>query len=320
MHFIRSGFRIVRENPALLFAEIAWRWAFGAAAWTLVIFTVRTIMAGIDVTQAEVTLARNSDAYLIADAIARVLIQVIPRFVAALAVVIPMLAVVWIVSATVGRVVTLRELLATCSAGFQPAGPPASSRLAIRVALLNLLRALFSVATLLAFSGTVFLVSAQLTPDISPNVSSALVFGWMCLATVVAVFWGVVNWFLALASIFIVRDGHGVWRSIADSLQFYRHNPLEYSGIATIFGLIRAAALVVALVAGTMMLAAGSVRAVLVASIIVALLYFAIADFLYIARLAAYVELATVPAPVPVAAQVATSSVPDQPPNLELET
>lgn len=329
MNFIRSGFRTVRHNPALIFAEIAWRWAFGAAAWIIVILTIRTIMAGIDVSQAEVALTRSNDAYLIADAIVRVIVQVIPRFAAALVILIPVLALIWIVAATIGRAITLRCLFDPSQQTVVPRDAARSGRdatpqrrtYAVRIGLLNVLRAIFSIATLLAFFGTIFLVSAQLNPSMSPATGPALIFGWMCLAVVVAFLWGVVNWFLALAAIFIVRDAAGVWRSISDSLRFYRDNRAEYARIATMFGLIRTAALVVAFVAGAMTIAAGSLRAVLVASIVVGLVYVAVADFLYIARLAAYVELSIAPAagaPLPVTGPVDPAS--PAPPNLELET
>ncbi|HEY5161709.1 MAG TPA: hypothetical protein VII81_01745, partial [Terriglobales bacterium] len=107
MNLVRSGFRTVRENPALIFAEIAWRWAFGSAAWILVILTVRTILEGIDVSAAEVAVTRSNDAYLIADAIVRILVQVLPRLAHAMLVVVPALSVFWVATATIGRAATL---------------------------------------------------------------------------------------------------------------------------------------------------------------------------------------------------------------------
>src|SRR4051812_7554150 len=179
MHFIRSGFRAVRENPALIFGEIAWRWAFGAASWALLILTVRTIMRGIDVSSAEVAFARSNDAYLIADAVVRILVQVLPRLAHALLILVPLLSLCWIAAATIGRAATLRSL--TDSTGFSPA----SSSQTIRLLALNAVRALFTVATALAFFGTVFLISSQFTPNLKPETSSALMLGWMCLALAV---------------------------------------------------------------------------------------------------------------------------------------
>lgn len=306
MNFVRSGLRTVRQNPALIFAEIAWRWAFGAAAWILVIFTVRTILEGFDVSAAEVAVARSNNAILIADAIARVLIQVLPRFVAAMMIAVPLLAVAWTIAATIGRAVTMRSLLSERSAGFQPAGPPVSGRPILSLGFLNALRAIFSLATMLAFFGTVVLVSAQVNPRGTPEAAPAYVLAWLCLALLVGCFWGLVNWFLALAPIFIARNGLGVWKSLAASVSLYRDHRRDYMSIASWFGFFRGAALVVAVIAGIVSVGA-SWRAGLIASAVIALLYFAIADALYIARFGAYIELASS------GAALTSGSVPPEP-------
>lgn len=333
MNLVRSGFRTVRENPALIFAEIAWRWAFGSAAWILVILTVRTILEGIDVSAAEVAVTRSNDAYLIADAIVRILVQVLPRLAHAMLVVVPALSVFWVATATIGRAATLRSL---CSAGFQPAAgsptraafardgvqvPLASSRRVAPLVALHALRTIFTLATLLAYFGTVLLVSAQFTPDLAP----ALLLAWLCLAFFVGCLWGIVNWFLALAPIFIVREGFGVGKAISASLGLYRDARREYMAIASWFGLFRGAALLFAIAAGSAVVVAGSVRLALAWSIVVALAYFAFADYLYIARLAAFVALAAAGGhPAEVSIQPVTpppaSSTENQALKLETET
>jgi hypothetical protein len=298
MNLVRSGFRTVRENPALIFAEIAWRWAFGAAAWILVILTVRTILEGIDVSAAEVAVARSNDAYLIADAIVRILVQVLPRLAHAMLVVVPALSVFWVATATIGRAATLHALFPAVILSEAEVKPserfsreqPRPSRRTSTLSLIsvNVLRTIFTLATLLAYFGTVLLVSAQFTPDLAP----ALLLAWLCLAFFVGCLWGIVNWFLALAPIFIVREGFGVGKAISASLGLYRDARREYMAIASWFGLFRGAALLFAIAAGSVVVAAGSVRLALAWSIVVALAYFAFADYLYIARLAAFVALA----------------------------
>jgi hypothetical protein len=73
-------------------------------------------------------------------------------------------------------------------------------------------------------------------------------------------------------------------------VDFYRRVSGPYVGIASCFGLLRAAALVAAFVAALL-----TSRATLAISIalclVIALIYFAVADILYIARLAAFVAL-----------------------------
>jgi len=298
MNLVRSSFRTVRENPALIFAEIAWRWAFGSAAWILVILTVRTLLEGIDVNAAEVAVARSNDAYLIADAIVRILVQVLPRLAHAMLVVVPALSVFWVATATIGRAATLHALFPAvilseaevkASERFSREQPRPSRRTStLSLISVNVLRTVFTLATLLAYFGTVLLVSAQFTPDLAP----ALLLAWLCLAFFVGCLWGLVNWFLALAPIFIVREGFGVGKAISASLGLYRDARREYMAIASWFGLFRGAALLFAIAAGSVVVAAGSVRLALAWSIVVALAYFAFADYLYIARLAAFVALA----------------------------
>src|SRR5512132_2986894 len=160
MNLIRSAFRTIRQNPSLIFAEIAWRWAFGATAWLLLALTVRTIMESIDVTATEAALARSRDAYRIADAIARVLIQVLPRLGHALLLLVPLLTLFWIAAATLGRATTLCNLTFHRSAGSRPAVSAASRRRVVSLVFLNTLRAAFTLATVLAFFGTVLFVSS----------------------------------------------------------------------------------------------------------------------------------------------------------------
>jgi hypothetical protein len=102
--------------------------------------------------------------------------------------------------------------------------------------------------------------------------------------------WSMVNWFLALAPIGMVRDDQGALKSIADSVDLYRRIPGPYMGIATGFGLFRAVALVAAVIAALVAAQAPAASAVAL-SVAIALVYFAVADFLYIARLAAFMAL-----------------------------
>ena len=110
MH-IRAGFRAVVRHPALILGEIAWRWAFGVAAWTLIIIAVHRIFARVDITQPELLIARHSDVFLVADACARILAQVLPQFARECLVLLPAIAVLWIAAATLGRAVTLQALV-----------------------------------------------------------------------------------------------------------------------------------------------------------------------------------------------------------------
>lgn len=271
---IRAGFRAVVRRPTLVLGEIAWRWAFGAAAWTLVIFAFRRIFAHVDITQAELLLARHSDVFLLADAGAHIVVQVLPQLARECLVLAPAIAVLWVAAATLGRAVTLQSLASTDDLHFGA------------LLALNFIRAVFTVATLIAYFGALFLTGLMMPPQ-NP-IATALV--GILVAALIGFFWSVVNWFLALAPIWIVRHGHPAFRSIADSVDLYRRGPGAYLGITSWFGFLRAAALVPAFVAA--LLASQATPATAIAlCVVIALIYFAVADFLYIARLAEFVAL-----------------------------
>jgi hypothetical protein len=290
---IRAGFRAVVRQPALVLGEIAWRWAFGAAAWTLVIFAFRRIFAHVDITQAELLLARHSDLFLIADACAHILVQVLPQLGHECLVLAPAIAVLWIAAATLGRAITLQSLFSTAlipsedAPRLNEAGAlePRDLRFGSLLAL-NFIRAVFTLATLIAFLGALFLTGLAMPVQ---NPAAAALVG-ILVAAMIGFFWAVVSWFLALAPIWIVRDGRPAFSSIADSVDLYRRGQGLYLGIASWFGFLRAAALIVAFVAA--LLASRATPATSIAlCVVIALLYFAVADFLYIARLAAFVAL-----------------------------
>jgi len=288
-----------------MLAEIAWRWSFGAAAWVLIVLSVRRVLAGVDITEAEYLIARRSDLFLIADACARILSQALPAFARVAAILIPALALIWIVAATLGRAATLKALLSTdviLSEGA-PAGAPESKDpydsgpgMAVRrrfgpLLFLHFLRAAFTLATLLAFAGTIILAGAAFpAPGAHPTAAAIT---WVILAAVVAFFWTIINWFLALAPIWIVRHGHGAFRGIGDSVALFRRDSGAYVAAAWWFGSLRGLALLAAFVAAVAAAAAiESARPAAAATLLIALLYFALADFLHIARIAAYLALA----------------------------
>ncbi len=273
----RAGFRAVSAKPALIFVEIAWRWTFGAAAWALVFLALHRIFSRTDVSQLELLLSRHSDLFLIADAGARILSQVLPQLAAEALVLVPAIAVLWIVAATVGRVVTLNALV-------DHAG--GRSRGFVRVLILDIMRAALTLAAALAWLGAVLLFGATLAMQ---HMAAALALSFVVIIVVLSC-WSAVNWFVALAPIWMVRDGQGVFAAIGASLDLYRRSPGAYIGIASSFGLMRFGAVVVATLGALIATQSTPARGV-AATIAIALGYFGVADFLYIARLAAYLKL-----------------------------
>ena len=115
--------------------------------------------------------------------------------------------------------------------------------------------------------------------------------------------WLVLNWYLSQAAIF-GREGEGFRSAIRQARQTVGRQRSDFAGIAFIFLLLRLVLLLIALsicgLTSSMMANAPETYFALVA--VVALVYFAVADFFYISRTAAY--LALVAAPDPIAAEL----------------
>jgi hypothetical protein len=178
MHPVSSGFRAVLRQPAVIAGEIAWRWAFGAASWALLLLTLRDIFAGVDVSEAEYLVARRSDAFLIADAWARVLVQVLPQLAHAALILIPALTLFWVIAATMGRAATLRAL---CERNSGPTLENrerqgwATHRVWGPLFALNVLRAVFMLATVGDMIGVPILppyYSLRLLPYVTPKIEA----------------------------------------------------------------------------------------------------------------------------------------------------
>lgn len=283
---VRAGFRAVIRQPALALGEIAWRWAFGAAAWILVVVAVRRILAQVEITQAELLIARHSNLFLIADACARIVIQVLPQLARESLVLVPAIAALWVAAATVGRAIIMNALLASDVLQRESARSGSRSMRFGPLLSLHALRAVLTLATVVAFFGAMFLAGMAMPAQ---KLTTGAVVG-ILLAALVAFSWSVVNWFLALAPVWIVRDGRPALPSIADSVDLFRRGSAQYAGIASWFGLLRATAFVAAFIFALIASQAKPATAIALC-LVIALVYFAIADFLYVVRLAAFVAL-----------------------------
>jgi hypothetical protein len=211
-----------------------------------------------------------------------VVVQVLPQLARDCEALAPAIAILWIAAATVGRAVILRALLHD---GTERAP---KVRFGVLV-VVQALRAVLALAAVGAFAGTMLLAGLAM-PSLTVT---AAALGWILLAALVGFFWSVVNWFLALAPIWIVRDGRPALKSIGESVNLFHRDPGTYVAIGWWFGLLRAIAIVGAMLTALIAASAAgeSNAAAIVVCVAVTVIYFAIADWLYMARLAAFVAL-----------------------------
>jgi hypothetical protein len=321
-----EGFRAIFRRPSFGFAEISWRWSFGAACWLLLAVSFFEYLNTLPVTRLDLLLLKTRQPTLVSQAISRIFRGSGWRALETMIGLALALALGWIVLAAIARAATVKALLAyfreQVPAPSDMLQPPKSGwnwRLPSLFGL-NFFRA---GATLAATLGCIaaFVLGAIASPTRSPG-SGFLIF--LCTAILVWLAWSALNWFLSLASIFVVADGQDTFGAVSAAVGLCRTRAGPVFAAGTWFGLAHLAAFVLAtsLVAFPLGLAGVLPGGVILGGVLlVTLLYFAVADFLYMGRLAAYVAIIEFP-PLPVATKTAIPASPasTQPSALSLQS
>ena len=118
----------------------------------------------------------------------------------------------------------------------------------------------------------------------------------------IALAWSMLNWFLSLAAISVVAEGRDTFGAIAGAVGLFRDRTGPIFAANTWFGLAHLVVFFVAIsVVGFPLAFAGLLPAGIVSGgiLLVALLYFAAVDFLYVGRLAAYIAILKAPESLP---------------------
>ncbi|HLW85773.1 MAG TPA: hypothetical protein VKR60_11210 [Candidatus Sulfotelmatobacter sp.] len=196
---------------------------------------------------------------------------------------------------------------------------------------LNFLRAAVALAAILGLVGgaiLVQLISAGLSASTAasagvtsagtsppPDPASGLAFLLLFpLAGLVFLAWSTLNWVLSLAGVFAVRgEGPGnALRALSDAVAFSRERSGAVFAVSTWTGLAHLTVFVVATTVVSMPLSLARIapgRVVLIGVILITMAYFAVADWLYMVRLAGYVCIAEMPE-----ALLAPAPLPSSPP------
>ena len=304
-----EGFRAAFRRPSLTFAEIAWRWIVGGTGTALFFFGLFEYLDTLPVTNADLVLLRTRHPYLIAQAFAHILHGTLGRVSISALLAAFLLSLLWMVAATFGRIATVRGLIDYFHSRFAPvagrdiseegdtgiAGGVANNVFSA-VLRLNFLRVAVAIAALIGFAGS-GIVANFVSPASHPRPGMAFLL-FVPLLALVCIAWWLLNWTLSLAALFAVGDGKDAIGSISSAIRFSREHAGASAAVTTWsemghLVLLSIASTVIAVPMGL----AGLLpwQAVMVGMGLVALGYFAIVDWLYIARLAGYVCIAEVP-------------------------
>jgi hypothetical protein len=295
-----EGFRAAFRRPSFTLAEIAWRWTVGAVAWALLFFWLIEYLDTLPVTDVDATLLSTRQPLLVGRAIAHILRGSLNRAMLAVLFAAIALSLLWIVVASIGRAATVRALLDyfrkdAVSKGSTDEAESSDSRLGPLIGL-SFLRAALALAAMLAFVGAAILAgfaSSQANPR--PGLTFIL---FLPLAGLICFAWPMLNWLLSLASIFAVRNGEDTLGALSAAVIFSRERSGPVFAVGTWTGLAHLVVFVGASTLAALPLAflrIAPVRLVIAGVILVALVYFAVVDWLYMARLAGYVCIAEMP-------------------------
>ncbi|HXM24373.1 MAG TPA: hypothetical protein VN948_24165 [Terriglobales bacterium] len=294
-----EGFRAILRCPSFGLAEIAWRWSFGAAAGLLLVFSFFEYLDTLPVSKGDLLLLRTTQPALISRAVLHIFRGSAFRVVETAVVLVLTLGVGWIVVASLARAATIRALLTYFrdSEISTPEHKEGEGNWQLRsLFALNLFRFGTSLAAAVGFLAAVLLGGAASRPS-DPAPGSALLI-ILTVALLVWLAWSTLNWFLSLAAIFVVADGQDTFGAIVAAVDLCRTRSGSLFAAGTWFGLAHLTAFVVAssVVAFPLGFAAVLPAGVVLGGVLlVTLLYSAIADFLYIGRLAAYMAIVEMP-------------------------
>jgi hypothetical protein len=296
-----EGFRAILRRPSFGLAEIAWRWSFGAAAGLLLMFSFFEYLDTLPVSKGDLLLLRTTQPVLISRAVMHILRGSGLRVVETAVVLALTLGVAWIVVASLARAATIKALLAYFVESDGSTPRPIETPWRFRsLFTLNFFRLCTTLAAVVGCLAAVLLGKAASQPT-DPAPGSALLI-ILTVTMLVWFAWATLNWFLSLAAIFVVADGQDAFGAIADAVDLCRTRSASIFAAGTWFGLAHITAFVVASTAVAFPLGFAAflpAGVVLGGVLLVTLLYFAVTDFLYMGRLAAYVAMAEMPeAPV----------------------
>lgn len=299
---IRYGFRAVWPEPSLPLAEIAWRWSWGAATLLLIWFAGHEFLRSLTVTHRDEWQLQSGSPQLVADAIMHIFRGSGPAVLRLFLIVAPASVLLWVVAATLGRTVTLRSLV------------PGDARFTGRSFCLHVWRAVVGVLT---FIGIVlsFFLGAILMARTEPPQPLLFMAVFFPLTLVLTVLRSRINWLLLLGNIYVAR-GMKAGEGFGRATQVFKRRSGDFIGVGIVAGVLRLILIgVVTMLDLALVPFVGKASSGLLwtAFVLITLAYFAISDWLYMVKLAAYTRIIEEDAR-PAAAPVAVAAPPQIPP------
>jgi hypothetical protein len=286
----RDGFAALRHEPALLAAELTWRWCFGLSAWGLAVTSVALFLDSIRISPRDELLLRTLQPRLLANALRHIFQGSLSRFLIEQAVLLLGVTLLWSLAATAGRAATLHRLVAMFRLDSDDKAQSTQWHFT-PIFFLQLLRAMWSLIALAVAVGLLLYGTLILKNQHPLRAALALPLGFAAVC-----FIGILlSWFLAVAPLFCIRNGAGAMEAVEQAADFSERHAGRLFLLAVEFVALRlvwVGTMVLAFLSPLSLLGRIGAGWVMLLTAGAALMYFAVADLLYLARLAAYVSLA----------------------------
>ena len=282
------------REPAFGLAEFTWRWSLGLTGCLLFAFAIIEYLGTLPVTAGDLLLIKTRQPAFIAKALVRILHGSGARVVETLIVAFLCWAVAWVIVGGLGRMAVLKALLGHFRYKVSDKTPEETGSIYSLFGL-NLFRVAALVAAAIACFAPGLAAQFASGKDSDPTlVFLAIAFGLGLIACA----WSVLNWFLSLASVFVVAKGEDTFGAITATVAFLRDRLGGVLAVSTWFGLAHLIAFVLATFCSLFVFGLLGVLPVgfaLLGMTVVTLIYFAVADLLYVGRLAGYMAILELP-------------------------
>jgi hypothetical protein len=283
---LRYGFRTVWREPTLALAEIAWRWVWGTSALLIAWFAARGYLHSLEVSNFDAFRLNSGNPQWMAEAIVHIFSGSGPTLLRLTLIIAPAALVLWLFAATFGRAATLRALLGNGNANGN------GKALVGRTFLLHLWRVVIGTLAMVGTAAS-FLLGAILMARSDPPQPLFFMAVFFPLAIVFTVLRSRINWFLLLANIY-AAVGKPVGTGFGEATRLFKRRSGEFMSVGTVVGVIRIVLMgAVTLLTFALLPGIGVVPGKLLwaAFFLMTLVYFAISDWLYAVKLAAYTRI-----------------------------
>jgi hypothetical protein len=285
----REGFTALREEPLLLAAELTWRWCFGLAAWMIVLLAAALFLDTLRITALDRFLLGTMSPILERSAVIHIFHGALLRLIWLKFMVLACLSVLWALASAVGRAASLRNLVALTSGDDLDEAAGWQFRPMFQ---LHLVRVLWLWIALGCLTASMLLGYDMMQQGHAARGAFFYVFGF----SLSIVFGVLLNWILALAPLFCIRNQLNARDALALTVDFCSNRVGHMIGLNAAFLALRIVwfgAMFFLVLAPTALGKHVAVGWQLVLMGFLSLVYFAGADALNLARLGALASSAS---------------------------